>query len=176
MSWVAVQKSVVQTWMEQGPAKAIAGLESELDLSRSVEVRREALAFRASLFDDLGDVGKAEEDFLAAYDLACLHRLEKYSIEISLAALFKRNQAKNKAEEWYLKALRTASSDPNISGAGILRKLMKLRNDSSFKGAEKELVETVVKQSWTLLGLQGEPDLDRLSRSIHRLLEAERMS
>lgn len=174
LGWVETQKSVVQTWIERGPTEAIAELKSCLDGDLSVEVKREALAFRASLFDDLGDAKKAEEDFLAAHDLACLHDLEKYSIEISLAALLKRNKTIDKAEEWYLRALRTASSDPNVSGVGTLNQLMKLRGDSNLKGTERQLAETVIKQSWTLLGLPGEPDLGQPNVSIHRLLEAEK--
>ena len=173
LSWIEAQKSVTEIWIEQGPKEAIAALQSFLDRGPSVELHREALAYRASLFADLGDSRKAEEDFLAAHDLARLHKLEKYSIEISLAALFKRNNAIDKAEEWYLKALETASKDREVSGAGTLYQLIKLRGNPNFEGRERLLAETVIKKSWKLLELQGEPDLNQLGTSIQRLLEAE---
>lgn len=175
LGWIETQKSAAKIWIEVGrPTEAIAIVQAFLDKrTSSADLEREALAFRAALFEDLGDTSKAEEDFLSAHQIAHLHGLEKYSIEISLAALFKRNGAAYKAEEWYLKALETASADRGVSGAGALYQLVKLRNNPSFEGREKLLAETVIKQAWNLLELQGEPDLNQLGTSILRLLEAE---
>ncbi len=55
----------------------------------------------------------------------------------------------------------------------MLVHLLKLRGEKGLNEEEGRLAEKVVKQSWHLLGVEGEPDLADLQATAKKLIEAQ---
>jgi tetratricopeptide (TPR) repeat protein len=173
LRWIAVQKAVCRIWLEQGNgAAAIAELDRFVASNPPQDLRREAVAFRGSIHEDQDDRDAARADFLSALAIADAYGFERYSIEISLAGISRRTGDLAQLEMWYLRALRSAANDPTISGAGTLLKLLRFRGEKGLTEEELLLVKKVVYQAWSLLRVEGEPDLSDLEGAAMRLMKA----
>ena len=95
---------------------------------------------------------------------------ERYTLEIALGGISEALGDLKTADYWYVKALETASSDPTTSvGLGLLR-LLELRRGRGFDEEERRLAEKALRQSWRLLQIEGEPNLDDLEATTRKLL------
>jgi hypothetical protein len=174
LQWIEVQKTANEIWMRKGASAAVAVLDRFLASDPRYDLRRDAIAFRGCIHEDEGDLSAAAADLLSALALAQEFGLERYSIETSLAAVSLRRGDLEAAEGWCVKALRTAASDPKTSGAGALLRLLRLRGPRGLKAEERALVTKVVHQAWSLLRVEGEPDLTDLEGACKTLIEAQK--
>ena len=125
--------------MQGHAALAIKSINHFLASEAVPDLRRDAIAFRGHIYEDQGDPDSARTDLLSALKIAEEHGLERYSIEISLAALCVRRGNPTEAERWALSALQTAAADPKTSGAGALQKLITIRGAEAFSKDERRL-------------------------------------
>ena len=174
LHWIEIQKSATQIWLQGRGSAAILELDRFLASDPPYDLRRDAIAFRGCIHEDEKNMTAAKADFLSALAIAEEHDLERYSIEVSLAGLCGSSGDLKEAEEWYLKALRTAASDPKTSGAGTLLHLLRLRGELGLTEEERRLVKIVVHQAWSLLRVEGEPDLSDLEGTARKLIIAQR--
>lgn len=137
-------------------------------------VKRQAIGFRGSLYDEAGDLHAAKSDFLGALELSQDRDFERYTLEESVAAICQRLRDDVEAERWSLRALKTAAADPKTSGAGALQRLLRIRGDRALIETEQRLAERVVHQAWHLLRVEGEPDLADLEAACKKLMEAQK--
>jgi tetratricopeptide (TPR) repeat protein len=174
LQWIEVQKSATQTWLlSEDLETAITTLDQFLAFACSMDLQRDAIAFRGSLRKEQGDLEKAKSDFSTALAIAEEYGLETSSLEISLAGIFRLEGALLEAEEWSLRALRTAAADPKIAAGGVLLRFLRLRGEKGLSEDERQLVEKVVRQSWHLLRVEGEPALENLQGTAQKLIEAQ---
>lgn len=174
LQWIEVQNVANRAWMQVGASAAIAELDRFLASDPPHDLRREAISFRGRIHEDRKDLEAAKADFSSALAIAEEHALERYPIEISLAGVCRRSGNLDEAEEWYSTALRTAAADPKTSGAGTLLWLLRLRGERGLTDGERRLARKVVHQAWSLLRVDGEPDLGDLEATCKKLIEAQR--
>lgn len=174
LNWIEVQKRATRLWMQQKATEAIAELNRFLSTDPPPDLKRDAIAFRGSIYQEQGAWGEAKSDALAALAISEEHQFARYSIELTLAAICERLGDAQGAEDWCLAGLRTAAEDPRESGAGVLQRLLRLRGEKGLSNKERDLVRQVVYQAWHLLRIEGEPDLNQLPATAKKLLRAQR--
>lgn len=174
LQWIELQKEVAKTWLEEGrPADATIVLDRYLTADLPEDLRREGTAFRAMLHREQGDLAAAKSDFLAALELAEDRDHVRFELEDSIAVISQELNDRKEAGKWYLSALRTAAADPRVVGGGFLLRYLRFRGDKNLTIEEKQLANKVVHQSWRLLQIDGEPDLENLEVTASRLIEAQ---
>lgn len=173
LAWIEEQKVATRAWLQSDLPGAIETIDRFLATNPPLDLRRQAIGFRGSLHQEQGDLAAAKSDFLAAQALAERADFERCTLEESAGDVSHQLGDIAEAERWYLEALRTAAADPRISGGGVLVHLLKLRGEKGLNEEEGRLAEKVVKQSWHLLGVEGEPDLADLQATAKKLIEAQ---
>lgn len=173
LQWIEVQKTFTKTWRHGDFKRALAQINEFLASDPPSDLWREALGYRAWVYRDLKDSEAAEQDLRAALALA-ENEAGYVTCEIldSLGFICHRHGKLEEAEAWYLKALRTAAADPRAAGGSLLLRLLELRGQKGFNKRERSLVEKVIRQSWHLLRMDGEPDLSDLTSTAQKLIEA----
>ncbi len=175
MEWIEVQKAATRTaFEEENPAAAIAELDEYLAGEHPADLTREAVAFRATLHEEAGDLPAAKEDFLLALSFATEPDHVRFELQDCLAATSTKLGEAAQADKWYSAALRTAASDPRVAGGGFLLRFLRLRGERGLSEEELLIAKQVLQQSWHLLGVEGEPDLTNLKASAKKLVEAQR--
>ena len=175
LQWIEVQKAATRAWIGSGDLSgAIAILDRFLTSDPPLDLRRDAIAFRGSLHQEEKDLRAATLDYLNALAIAEEQGLEHYSLETSLAEVCAQSGDRQGAERWCWAALKTAAADPRESGAGALLRLLGLRGKQGLRPEERPLVEKVVRQSWHLLRVEGQPDLEDLGATARKLIEAQK--
>lgn len=173
-AWFDLQKIATHVWLEGDLPRAIAMLDEFVGTHPPKPVERQAIGFRGSLYEEAGDLEAAKADFLTAVALSEEADFERYTLEESLAAASERLGDDAEAERWCLSALRTAAEDPKTSGAGSLLRLVRLRDEQPLTSEERHMVKKVVYQGWSLLRVEGKPDLEDLTATAKKLLRAQR--
>lgn len=175
LRWIELQKTATKMWLENEdlPA-AIAVLDRYLAEDLPEELRREATAFRGTLYEEQGDFAAAKSDFLSALKFAVEPDHIRFELQDSLAVISRRLRDAKEADIWYRAALQTAAADPRVAGGGFLLRLLKFRGERGLNDEEQQLAQKVIHQSWHLLRVEGEPDLSDLEGTARRLIEAQR--
>lgn len=173
VGWVEVQKVAVRVWFDGDLPAAIEVVNRFLAENPPLDLQRQALGFRGSLEQERGDLQAARSDFLAARGLSEHADFERCTLEEAAAAASLQLGDLPQAERLYLEALKTAASDPRTSGGGVVLSLLKLRGESGLSEEERTLAEKVIRQSWHLLRVEGEPDLIDLASTAQRVIEAQ---
>lgn len=171
--WVEVQKKVTETWADGDLAGAIGLIDRYLEGVASSDLRRKAVAFRGDLHEERGDRGAAMADFQLAHSLSEKPDYERYTLEIALGGISEMLGSLKTAEHWYVRALKTASTDPTTSGGTALLRFLKIRRNQGLAEEERLLAEKVLRQSWHLLRVEGEPDFDDLEVTVKKLVAAQ---
>ncbi|HEX9945032.1 MAG TPA: hypothetical protein VGG03_23735 [Thermoanaerobaculia bacterium] len=174
LQWIEIQKAVNKKWMRGALPSAVAEMDQFLAGDPSLDLRREALAFRAWLQRDIGDLKAAKSDLLAALALAEKSDFVRCELEESIGFICLQEGDVQEAENWYLIALRTAAADPRVAGGNLVWQFLKLRGERGVSEEERRLLEKVVRQSWALLRVGGEPDLRDLASTSQKLIEARK--
>lgn len=173
ISWFETQKKATEVWAEGDLAGAISLVNRYLEGIVLPDIRRRAIAFRGDLHEEQGSREAAKADFQLAYSLSETPDYERYTLEIALGGLSESLGDLKTADAWYIRALETASADPTTSAASGLIRLLKLRRDQGLNEEERRLVEKVLRQSWHLLRVEGEPDFDDLEVTTKKLVAAQ---
>lgn len=171
--WIEVQKKATEAWISGDIDGALELVSQYLAGVQPPDQRRQAIAFRGDLYEENGDLEAAKNDFGLAHDLSEAPDYERYTLEIALGSVAKKMGHLEAAESWYLKALETAAVDFTTSGGTALRCLLELRGGLSLSDDERRLVEKVVRQSWHLLRVEGEPNLEDLEGTARKLIAAQ---
>ena len=168
------------TWLkaESDMSRAIVDGDRELVLStiRMVlehgdeEQRGRALMCRGTVREDENDWVAAATDFEAAIVLLPDASYARFTAQLSAASANEHLGNDAAAERRTLAALETcaAASEP-ISGAPALRRLF--ARPQPVVGEPLALAKRVARQSWHVLNLPGEPDLDDMPDTVRRLLD-----
>lgn len=173
-AWFDLQRIATHVWFEGDLPQAIAMLDEFVASRPPSPIERQAVGFRGSLHEEAGDLQAAKEDFLTALELSEDRDFERYTLEESVAVISERLGDGVEAERWCMRALMTAAADPKTSGAGSLLRLLRLRGEQRLSSEEHQLAKKVVYQAWSLLRVEGEPDLSDLGATAKRLLKAQR--
>lgn len=170
--WIEVQKRATDEWSTGGIPAAVGIVDGFLSSQLPRDLKREALAFRAMLYEEQGDLTSAKADFLSAVALADEGHV-RCELEDSLGLISQRLGELEDAGRWFSSALRTAASDPRVAGGGPLLRLLKVRSEKELTEEEQRLAERVIRQTWRLLRIEGEPDLGDLEGTAQKLIEAQ---
>ena len=172
LEWVEVQRGLVPLLKPGEWDRALAELEVFLSRDLPPRVLQEVLAFRAHLREELGDLQAAKEDLLAAHAL-CKPGYSQYVNELVLGSLCEKLTLPDEALAWYRSALKTCLQVSDVSGGSALASYLRLRGQDNLDEDEKNLCARAVQRSWTVLGIEGEPDFRSLSNLAHVLIEAQ---
>lgn len=170
--WTSVQLKSLQLSENKQYSEAVNLIEQFLAGQISPELRSEAIAFRALMREEDGDLDAAKEDLLAAHSLSLPGSYPKYCIELTLARLYESSGEKERSAEWHVKALETVVDDPMTSGATAILGLLRLKPFGSLNERELILCERVARQAWQLFSLPGEPNIEDLVSTANKLMEA----
>ncbi len=173
LEWMSTYKTAIDLQIEGSLAEAINVINLYLDTKPPLDLQGEALGCRAMLYEDQGNLENSMRDLIGARSLSSPGGFSRYTLELSLGDLCERLRHTTEARNWYREALSTVADDPLTSGGAAIRRLVKLIGPDKLTLDERQICERVAKQSWQLLGLDGEPDLSHLSHSAQLLLEAE---
>jgi tetratricopeptide (TPR) repeat protein len=172
-AWLNTQRSAFQ-------AKLAGRLPDAIDiLSRFISdhvdspVINEALALRSLIYEDLGDLDRARDDLIRALALTAYPSYLRFTLQLSLAVLDEQAGSNMDAIAGYLRSLETALDEGKTSVGTALRRLLALRPVEHLAHAERDLIGRAVQQSWTILGLPGNPDLSDLKKAADVLVEAQ---
>lgn len=173
LEWMDVQKRATKALAEADYDSSTAFVNRFLETTTFTDLRSDALAFRAALNEQRGELEKAREDLAAALELV-EGGYQKYSLELSLGRLAEAHSSDLEgARRWYLRAIQTAAKDDTTSAGTALLRFLTARGEQNLLPEERKLVEESMRQSWHLLKLKGEPDLNRLRKMALRLVEAQ---
>jgi hypothetical protein len=172
--WAAVQEQAYSAAQNEDWDRALCVLEGFERFCEDSRLRCSARAFRGDLQELRGDLNAALDDYLAAHAMAEELSFERCTLEEAIAALFLRQGQQPEADAWYLRALTTASRTTGVCGISVLKALTRLRGSFSLSAHEQNLAEQVVKQSWKLRELPGEPNLTDLFQSAQTIDRAIR--
>jgi hypothetical protein len=174
LQWVEIQKAATRVWLqEDDPTSAIAAITQYLASEPPQVLRCEAIAFRGTICRESDELLHAKSDFLSALELAEEQNHVRFELEDTIGALSVELGDLKEADRWYSAALQTAAANPRVAGGGLLLRFLELRGEQGFTVEEQQIVEKVVKQSWHLLRVEGEPDLDDLAGAARKLLKAQ---
>jgi len=171
--WLEVQRRAVRAMARADLAAAIVEVEEYLRREPGADLRGEALGFRASLREDNGEFAEARQDLLAALSLSQTGSYQRYTLELALGNIEEKLGEHGQAASWYLQALATVAEDPTTSGGSALLRLLQLQGTHGLRPHDRTLADRVAQKSWKLLLLEGEPDLEDLTRTAELLVEAQ---
>ncbi|NJL28927.1 MAG: hypothetical protein HC897_14080 [Thermoanaerobaculia bacterium] len=164
--WFEVQRKAVNHSINGSLRAAIEEVNGYLRMTSIRDIRRRAVGFRGDLWEESGDLAAAKIDFMAAHELSEDADYERYTLELALGCLNKKQKANSEAISWYLKALETANANPGISGVEALAEYVKLLDQEKPVQTERDLMWRVARKAWTLLKLEGAPNLDDLAATL----------
>jgi hypothetical protein len=153
-------------------AAAHARLQAALDTLNidETETRSELLSFDADLSAEAGCTATAMSLYTQALTLTA-DTYRRYSIQLSLGALFEKVDERSTASEWYIVAIRTALSVDGISAGSALQRFLAIKRGNLTQN-ELTLCEEAVRHSWSALHLAAQPDVSDLAGSIQTLIES----
>lgn len=178
LRWIEIQKLATKEWFqEDNVAGAIEILDRYLASGAGDgcgDLNREAIAFRGTLKEDCGDLAAAKKDFMAALVLAPEPDHVRFELEDSIAGLSVKLGDLEDADRWFSAALQSAAEDPRVAGGGFLIRFIRFRGQKGLTREELGLTKKIIHQSWSLLRVEGEPDLNDLMATCARLVEARK--
>jgi tetratricopeptide (TPR) repeat protein len=173
LAWYDELRKVTELQGRGDLRSAIALIDHYLASNPAPVIKSDALSFRAIALEDLGNLQAAKRDFLSAHALSQPASYARYTIELSLADLCRRLQQAYEAQAWYFKALETVAEDSTTSGGSALWRFLDLVGERSLTDRETAICRRVVRQSWELQQLSGEPELEDLRLAADKIRHAE---
>ena len=158
--------------MEKKYEEAIILLNNLIPTIKDLGLKSEAISFRSMIYEEIGDYESAKNDILNALSLIKKENYPKYALEIGMGIIYEKENNKKEALKWYHKSL-TTGIKANISGSWGLNVFLKTRGEDNLSNEERSLCEDVIRKSWEILNLPGEPDLTDLAENAGILLKAE---
>jgi tetratricopeptide (TPR) repeat protein len=173
LRWIEIQKSATHVWLNGSLSRAVEIVNLFIASNPPLDLKRQAIGFRGSLYEEQGDLAAAKSDFLTARNLADSRDFERCSLEEAAAFVSYELGETAEAERWYLEALRTAAADPRASGGSVLSHLLEIRGEVGLTAEERLLAEEVVKEGWRFHELSGSPELHDLRAAAQALVRAQ---
>lgn len=141
------------------PAGAVARMTDFLAMPLREEIRGEALAFRAILFEQQDRFEEARADLLAAHRISSPDTFHRYGIELGLVQVAERQGRLDDALAWARRALATVAADPTTDGSGCVDTLLALAGgESNLAPDERTTGEAVLRRAFTLRDLDAPDD------------------
>lgn len=172
-NWIEVQRKLSDLLQKRDLTAALSEVEAFLLSTKNRESRSDALGFKGLLKKELGALEEAKAAYLEAHATSQPSSFMRYVHELCLGEVCEAQHAVDEALSWYKSALRTCRSGGGISGGGALQSYLRHRRDEDLTAEEHALCVAVVKQSWELLRLGGEPDLQDLAKTVSALVKAQ---
>ena len=172
LEWIAIQSRALRLMVKRELSQAMTEVDEFLKSQPSPDLASEALAFRADIREQQGQVDQVLSDLLEARSLTPSASYRRYTIELSLAATYEKAGRSEEAVGWYLAALDSSAQDPTTSGASALAALLTLRDFRDLDQPHRDVCRQVARQAWNLFRLPGEPDLEDLKKTAQVLSEA----
>lgn len=135
------------------------------------EFRRESLNYRSIVLEWLGRFDDALADLRAAHALCEAPSNSRYALELAIATDARRRGDADEELTWNRRALATAAADPTIAGYGAALDVLERAGEAGLSAEDRDHTVATIKQGWTILGLDGEPDLSDLHGALQRMLQ-----
>jgi len=172
LAWISLQAHALKLMTTERQREAHSEVSSFLELHLADDTRADALAFRAVISTEQGEIELAKADLLKARSIVTAGSYKKYTIELALGGLSEEAGDSMEAASWYLEALNTVVKDPTTSGGSALVSLLTLKQHASLDPDQQEVCERVARQAWSLFQMPGEPDLTDLGKTARALVQA----
>ena len=173
VDWYAQLKRIVKTKMSDGVREAIVDLNQVLEDTKEDFIRLDALAFRSTLWEELGEYSKAKNDLLESLGLRQFADFGCLVGEESLGLICERLNEKEEAREWYRKAMTTCLQARQPLSCGFaLRRFLKLTPEESLTVEDRTLCESAVERSREVLGITPN-SAESLTEAADRIIEAQ---
>lgn len=172
-SWYEFLQKHVVTLMNNGDYdRALSQLDDYLAVERLPEVRSDAIAFRANLRKEMGDLEAAKTGYLEARSLVP-PSYTRYVDELCLGQICEDLGNKDEAANWYRTSLDTCLRARDVSGGTALQKFLEINPPNNLTSGDRELCIKVIEQSWLVLGLPGRPNYRNLKDMISAIKNGE---
>lgn len=172
LDWIEVQRASTLAWAADDLSEAIVIVNRFLIADPQMDLKRQAIGFRGSLYQELGDLNSAKEDFLGARNLSEQADFERCTLEQSAGVVSRDLGDKTEARRWFLEAVKTAAADPRADGAGAVLNLLGTQDQKQLSVEERSLCERVIRGCWRISTLQGEPELEDLELAAQKVIQA----
>lgn len=171
--WIEVQKRI-RVLVEAGNRSAVLDeVNRFLEEEGSPELRADALATRADLHAETGEIIEAIQDFRLARAESKPLSYSRYTLELNLGAVVERAGNREEATHWYREAIQTAMGSSKTSPASAVERLLRIRAESTLTETDRILCEAAVKHAWGVLRQPGVPDLTQLAECARELVLAQ---
>jgi tetratricopeptide (TPR) repeat protein len=172
-SWSAVELEAARAIRERRHQVAISLLSEFLRVTSTPLERREALAMRGTLLCEVEQLEAAEKDLRAAHSLSDRGEYARYTIELLLGQLTRRQGREAEARDFYLGALRTVTEGSGLSAGSALESVASALRESTPSDAEQALIREAVRRSWEVLHIEA-PIPTSIDECVRRIRERER--
>ena len=171
MDWLTTEENVVTLWREGRYPDAIQVLDRFLSARPAEDEISLALAYRGESHDRLGQLESARADLMRAKSLTSFGTYSSYALSLKLGGLCEAMEALADARQHYVEALQVILSALDLSGGTALACLLRLSGSRPLSDQETQLVEAVVRKSWAVLAIPGEPEVTDLVKAAAILQE-----
>lgn len=158
---------ITGAWSTGDFERALNRLEKILEHG-SDEMKAQALFFRGMIRETSSELPPAREDWLEALALARQGSFLRFNLETHLGNADERSQSFPEALTWYRTALKTCADGEEFSGNQALSAMLRVMK-GSFATEDSEIVARVLKKSWRVLEVPGEPNLRDLEAATIQL-------
>lgn len=171
--WFEVMRKLASLMSKGDFSSALDEIETVLAGDATLEVRSDALGFRAHIKEQTGDLEAAMEDLLAARSLVG-PGYARYVHELSLGHLcLKKSKGTDDSLFWYRSALQTSIEGEHVSCGSALNGLLALQFQAELSAEDFELCRRAAEHSWQILGLIGQPDFSDFPRVMSMIRNVE---
>jgi hypothetical protein len=170
--WMDLQRQCFKLADKKMFLRAIDKLNEFLERQHDPELKSEVIGLRGEVFERMGELRRAKEDFVIARDLSEPASYLRYTLELNIAATCEKLHDGGEASSWYIKALETVAGDPLTSGATAIRGFLNNKAGVPLNAFEIDLCNQVINQAWRLFSLPGEPDLSDVKATLELLDKA----
>jgi tetratricopeptide (TPR) repeat protein len=163
-TWEKAQGRITKAWSRGDYEAALSELDALLQ-EPAFRTRDQALLYSGLIKEDRGDLAGAMKDWEEALNHTEGASYSRYVSQRHLGAAYEKVGPREEAMRWYREALRTCAENGEFAGGVALQSYLEL-NRGMISRDDLVVVEAVVRQSWEVLDLPGEPDLGDLATTI----------
>lgn len=171
--WIEVQKRIRVLVGSGDRSAALDEVNRFLEEEGAPDLRADALATRADLHDESGELAEAIQDLRLARAESKPLSYSRYTLELNLGAVVERAGNREEATQWYREAIQTAMGSGKTSAASAVERLLRIRAESTLAETDRALCEAAVQHAWGVLRQPGVPDLTQLAACARGLVIAQ---
>jgi len=174
LEWIEIQKQALKAQREGDLEQASKMVRSFLQRPDIEELRCEALDLLAQFKEERGEFEEAKNLLAQAVAHAPEGSYKRYAFQLALAGAHEAMSDIEGAMKHYRQALETASQDDTTSAGAALQNFVRLRGEDRLSADDRELIGRCIRQAWRLLKLEGEPELEDLTRAAKSMIRGTR--